>query len=112
MSDGNGKKTEASAPPATAAPPTKRPHRSHIPKDHNAVSPYLITDDAPALITFLIAVFKGRELMRIARPDDDKLIMHAEVLIDDSVVMLASVSHVAKATGGMIHVYVPDVNEA
>ncbi|HET9204533.1 MAG TPA: VOC family protein, partial [Acidimicrobiia bacterium] len=57
------------------------------PQGYNSVSPYLIVDDAAALIDFLVTVFDGEDLRRY--PDDSGRLRHAEVRVDDSIVMLA-----------------------
>jgi PhnB protein len=51
------------------------------------MSVYLVVTDAPAAIEFYSKVFGGTERMRLAEPSGR--IGHAEVVIGDSVVMLA-----------------------
>jgi PhnB protein len=58
-----------------------------IPDGYHAVTPYLIVDGAASAIEFYTKAFGAIELFRIAGPDGK--IGHAEVLIDDSHVMLA-----------------------
>ena len=60
---------------------------SYKPENYSTVSPYLIVADAAATIAFLERVFEAAELRRFPRPDGK--LMHAEVRIDDTVVMLA-----------------------
>jgi uncharacterized glyoxalase superfamily protein PhnB len=79
------------------------------PSGYNSVSPYLIVDGAAELIEFLVSVFDGSELRRY--PDDSGRVMHAEVRIDDTVVMLADSTEGWPAATAQIHVYVPDVDE-
>ena len=81
---------------------------THKPADHPAVSPYLLVADARAMLDFLAATFGARELFRKAREDGS--IMHAEVGIEDSVVMLGERPGHAAAICGSTHVYVPDVD--
>ncbi len=81
---------------------------SHKPAAHNAVSPYLLVSDAPRLLAFLAATFGAEELTRTAGPDGS--VRHAEVRIDDSVVMLGERPRHAEPAVGSIHVYVPDVD--
>jgi uncharacterized glyoxalase superfamily protein PhnB len=57
------------------------------PKDYTTVSPYLIVNGASGTIDFLQRVFGAIELRRF--PDAAGKIMHAEVRIDDTVVMIA-----------------------
>jgi PhnB protein len=80
------------------------------PASYNSVSPYLIVTDAAATIKFLIAVFGAKELRRVADPKTGR-IMHAEVRLDDTVIMLGDcVEGVWPAVAAHVHVYVPDVD--
>lgn len=58
-----------------------------IPGGYQTVVPYLIVTDAALLIEFVKASFGATERMRSARPDGT--IMHAEIQLGDSVIMLA-----------------------
>ncbi len=79
------------------------------PDAYNTASPYLIVDDADATIAFLKQVFDAVELRRI--PDDRGKLRHAEVRIDDTVIMLAdAVQPDWPSIPANVHVYVPDVN--
>jgi PhnB protein len=82
--------------------------QSYKPSGHSSVSPYLIVKGASGTIAFLEAVFGGVELMR--HTDDDGDIAHAEVRIDDSVVMLADGGEGHPSQSAHVHVYVPDVD--
>jgi uncharacterized glyoxalase superfamily protein PhnB len=81
---------------------------AHKPTDHNAVSPYLMVTDARAMLAFLVTTFEATELDRRTAPDG--AIRHAEVRIDDSVVMLGERPAGTQATAGSNHVYVADVD--
>ena len=81
---------------------------THKPEGYNAVSPYLIVTDASRTIAFLERVLGGTVLRRFDDPDGR--IVHAEVRIDDSVVMVADATDDWPATGAQVHVYVPDVD--
>ncbi|SLN14779.1 Glyoxalase-like domain protein [Roseivivax jejudonensis] len=77
------------------------------PDGYPDVSPYLVVADVEAALRFAETVF-GAERLRIFHRDDGS-VMHAEMRIGDSVVMLGG------ATGGtpaMLHVYVPDAEAA
>jgi len=81
----------------------------HKPANYSTVSPYLIVDGAGATIEFLKRVFDAAELRRF--PDDSGRLMHAEVRIDDTVVMLAdAVPPAWPAVASHVHVYVRDVD--
>ena len=57
------------------------------PANYSTASPYLIVSDAAGTIKFLQDVFAATVLRTF--PDSDGRLMHAEVRIDDSVLMLA-----------------------
>ena len=81
---------------------------AYKPTNYNSVSPYLIVDGAQRTIDFLVQVFDAVELRRF--PTDDGRIMHAEVRIDDTVIMLADGAEGWSPISSNIHVYVPDVD--
>lgn len=60
---------------------------SPIPAGYHSVTPYLICQNAAAALDFYKAVFNAVELMRMPGPDGK--IMHAEIKIGDSLIMLA-----------------------
>lgn len=78
------------------------------PSGYNAVSPYLVVGGAQRMIDFLKAAFGATELRRYDNADGT--IMHAEVKIDDSVVMMGDASARFPANKLLIHVYVADVD--
>lgn len=78
------------------------------PDRHSAVSPYLVVADPAATLDFAIRVLGGTELLRHTRPDGS--IAHAEVQIDDSVVMVGGAMPGWPAQPSNVHVYVPDVD--
>ena len=79
------------------------------PDGYNSVSPYLVVDGAAATIEFLKQAFDAVELRRYA--GEAGKIMHAEVRIDDTVVMLADgVPPEWPALLANVHIYVRDVD--
>jgi uncharacterized glyoxalase superfamily protein PhnB len=80
------------------------------PSNYNSVSPYLIVDGAAATIRFLEAVFGAVEIRRFAGSDGK--LRHAEVRIDDSVLMLADGTDGWPPLPSYVHVYVADVDAA
>jgi uncharacterized glyoxalase superfamily protein PhnB len=78
------------------------------PERYNSVSPYLVVKDAAATITFLTEVFGGKLLQKF--PDDKGRLMHAEVRVDDTVIMLGDSSADWTPVPAYVHVYVPDVD--
>ena len=78
------------------------------PDGYTTVSPYLIVDGAAGTIEFLGTVFGAVELRRFATPGGS--VMHAEVRIDDTVVMIADAADGWPPVASHVHVYVPDVD--
>ena len=78
------------------------------PADYNTVSPYLVVDGAERTIEFLVRVFGAVPLRRF--PDEAGKLMHAEVRIGDTVVMLADGGEGWPPVPSYVHVYVPDVD--
>jgi uncharacterized glyoxalase superfamily protein PhnB len=62
-------------------------HSNWKPENYNSVSVYIVADKAQRVIDFLKETFDAAELRRFGTPDGK--IMHAEVSIDDTVVMIA-----------------------
>jgi PhnB protein len=79
-----------------------------IPEGYHTVTPYLVVEDAAALIDFLKQAFDAEERHRMARPDGT--IMHAEVKIGDSFLMLGNSSAEHKPLQCMIYLYVEDAD--
>lgn len=84
------------------------PVASYKPDGYHSVSPYLIVDGASATIEFLRRVFGAVEIRRF--PDPKGKIMHAEVRIDDTVVMIADGAEGWPPVPSHVHVYVSDVD--
>lgn len=80
------------------------------PEGYSTVSPYLIVPGARKLIDFLEEAFGGIRLRCYEEPDGS--ILHAEVRIDDTVVMLGDAGPDWPATTSHLHVYVADVDDA
>jgi PhnB protein len=84
-------------------------HPRWKPPSYSSVSPYLVVSGAQRVIDFVQAVFGATELRRYERSDG--AIMHAEVRIDDSVVMLGDAGDGFQPIPSMVHVYVSDVDQ-
>jgi len=78
------------------------------PEGYNSVSAYLVVADAAATIRFLEKVLDAQLLRSF--PDDRGRLMHAEVRIDDTVVMLADSAPDWPPVDAHVHVYVKDVD--
>jgi PhnB protein len=81
---------------------------SYKPEGYNSVSPYLVVNGAEATIAFLVEVFDAVELRR--HPNDEGKIIHGEVRIDDTVVMLADGADGWSPMPTHVHIYVSDVD--
>jgi PhnB protein len=79
-----------------------------IPDGYHSVTPYLVVQGVPTLIDFLKQAFDAQETMRMPRPDG--AIMHAEVRIGDSAVMMGEAMGEFKPMAGSIHLYVEDTD--
>jgi len=79
------------------------------PTGYNSVSPYFIVDGAQKLMDLLNKLFNAKELRRYNMPDGT--VMHAEMKIDDSVIMLGDSSEQYPPITLVMHVYVPNVDE-
>jgi PhnB protein len=92
------------------------PNVKPVPEGYHSVTPYLFIKDAASAIDFYKRVFGATELVRMPSPDGK--IMHAELKIGDSVVMLADENPRAGAlspqtiggSASCLHVYVADVD--
>jgi PhnB protein len=78
------------------------------PESYPSVSPYLIVDGAARTIEFMKDVLDAVELRQF--PDEQGKLRHAEVRIDDSVIMIADSAPGWPALSSHVHVYVRDVD--
>lgn len=81
---------------------------AHKPQGYTAVAPYLIVNGASGTIDFLKRVFGATELRRF--PDPSGRVVHAEVRIDDTVLMIADDAPAWPPVPSHVHVYVSDVD--
>jgi PhnB protein len=81
---------------------------SHKPEGYTTVSPYLIVDGAGRTIDFMTRAFGATEIRRFADPSGR--VMHAEVRLDDSVIMMGDAGEGWPSIGAHVHIYVPDVD--
>ena len=79
-----------------------------IPDGYHTVTPYLIVAGAAELIEFAKRAFGAKERFRSSGPDGT--IMHAEIQIGDSVVMVSDGSPDHPPKPAMLHLYVEDVD--
>lgn len=83
---------------------------TYKPNGYNDLSAYLIVADADALLAFLKAAFAAEET-RIYRDDEDA-VLHGEVRIGDTILMLAQGNAEWPAIQSVLHLYLPDADAA
>ncbi|HEX3748906.1 MAG TPA: VOC family protein [Bryobacteraceae bacterium] len=76
---------------------------------YRTVTPYLVVSDAGAELKFLSAAFGAKEKICERLPNGS--VMHAEVVIGDSIVMIGQASQQWKAKASALYLWVPDVDE-
>ena len=79
------------------------------PAGYTSVAVYLMVEGVGRVVEFLKKTFDATELRRYDLPDGS--VMHMEVRIDDTVVMLADAGGPWPAFPVWLHVYVDDVDE-
>jgi PhnB protein len=81
-----------------------------VAQEYNTVTPYLIVPDVARQIDFLTRAFGAVERGRV--PRGDGTIMHAEVVIGDSIVMMGEPTGDTAAMPAAIFLRVPDADAA
>jgi PhnB protein len=81
---------------------------NRIPEGFHSVTPYLVVQGVPKLLDFLKQAFNAQEIMRMPAPDGT--IMHAEVRIGDSPIMMGEARGEHKPMPGSIYLYVDDTD--
>jgi uncharacterized glyoxalase superfamily protein PhnB len=82
---------------------------SYKPQGYSTVAPYLIVNGAARTIEFLKNVFGGVNLRQI--PNSNGKVMHAEVRVDDTIIMMTDGEEGWPPIPSHVHVYVMDVDE-
>jgi PhnB protein len=82
---------------------------SYIPKGFHSLTPYLIVEDAEALVKFIKEAFDGEEVLLMK--GDDGAIMHGAFKIGDSMVELGSAKSPWKPLAAGLHLYVKDTDK-
>ena len=85
-----------------------KPSVKPIPEGAHTVTPYLVVEGIPKLLDFLKQAFGAQERFRMARPDGG--VMHADVMIGDSIVMMGEAMGEWKPKPGSLYLYVEDVD--
>lgn len=79
-----------------------------IPEGYHSLTPYLVVQSAPKLMEFLKRAFAAKELNCMKQPDGS--VMHAEMKIGDSIVMMGEAGGESKPMPSTICLYVPDAD--
>jgi PhnB protein len=80
-----------------------------IPKGYRTLTPYLVVEGVSRLVDFLKETFGAQEVHpAMLRPDGS--VMHAELRIGDSLVMMGEPTGEFKAMPAMLYVYVEDTD--
>jgi PhnB protein len=75
---------------------------------YRTVTPYLVVPDADAELEFLKTAFGGVEVTCARNPDG--AVMHAEIRIGDSLVMMGQAGGAVQALNAALYLWVPDVD--
>lgn len=79
---------------------------------YRTVTPYLVVPNADAELAFLTRAFGGVEVDTRSHRGDDGSVVHAEVTIGNSLVMLGQASAQWPAQAGALFLWVDDVDAA
>jgi uncharacterized glyoxalase superfamily protein PhnB len=79
------------------------------PEGYRTINPFIICEDAEAVINFTIDVFNGSETADAKTYDTDGLILHSEIKIGDSIVSIADRKPDWPYTPSLLQVYVDDI---
>jgi len=82
---------------------------SKIPANYQTVMPYLLLNDAAKFIEFTQNVFDATELSKVMR--DEKIIMHAEIMIGECTIMFADATDTYKTQTTGLFIYVDNADE-
>lgn len=82
---------------------------AHVPAGYATVNPFIVTRDAEGLIKFITEVFLGTPIPEAHTIDNDGLLLHAEVQLGDSRVMLFERKPGWPFTPAFLQIYVHDV---
>ena len=79
---------------------------SPIPAGYHTVTPYLVLNDIREMVTFLEKAFDGKVKEKMETPDGT--IMHAEVIVGDSPIMMGMAREEWQVSPAMLYLYVED----
>ena len=76
---------------------------------YRTVTPYLVVPNADAELKFVTAAFGATE--ELCHRDDKNAVMHAEIKIGDSLIMLGQAGDQMKALTAALYLWVPNVDD-
>lgn len=79
-----------------------------VPEGYRTVTPYLIVSDPDRLLQFVKSAFNAKVHDEHRGPDGS--VMHADVMIGDSHVMMGQANEKWRTMTGSLHLYVPDAD--
>jgi len=79
-----------------------------VPDGYHTVTPYLVVKGVAGLVEFLKEAFDAEETERMTAPDGS--VVHAEVRIGDSMVMMGEAGGSGAPMPAMLYLYVPDAD--
>jgi|SRR5690554_4584003 len=79
-----------------------------IPEGYHTITPFLIVNNAQEFINFVEKAFNGR-LTHMTKSDSG-VVIHAEMFIGDSIIMISDGSEEFKPLRTMLHMYVEDAD--
>ena len=79
-----------------------------IPDGYHTITPYFVTKNSREFIEFLKKAFNAESVSISESPDAG--VMHAEIRIGDSMMMLSEASESYPAVNGLIYLYVKDTD--
>jgi uncharacterized glyoxalase superfamily protein PhnB len=83
--------------------------QSAAPAGYSTVSPYLVVSDAAKMLEFAKSGLGAEENMKM---EDNGRVVHCEVLIGESMIMIGENAEPGRETKSMLYVYVPDTDAA
>lgn len=81
-----------------------------IPENYNTVMPYLILENANGFLQFTKKLFNAKELQLVL--NEDKSVMHAEIRIGDSTIMIGQSGGQWKPQPAGLYVHVDDCDNS
>jgi uncharacterized glyoxalase superfamily protein PhnB len=84
---------------------------TNLPEGYNTINPFIITEGASKFTKFLEEVFGAKERKEAQTIDTDGLLLHSELEIGNSVVMVADRKEGWPPTPSLLQVYVDDLEK-